>query len=141
MILASLRTNGRCVEMMEFNGYINGGIYFLLCLMRFRHLSHMLSHYAQLSSCMHARLSGSMHAYLVELEALDLISVRASLSTCTAVLVGVHTDTTMDPRCVRAANILCETAQIRLSCRCSHNRLVCFIGACISNSFGYRRRL
>ena len=29
-----------------------------------------------------------------------------------------------------------ETAQTRLSCRCSHNRLVCFINACISNSFG-----
>ena len=27
MILASLPTNGRCVEMMEFNGSINGGIY------------------------------------------------------------------------------------------------------------------
>ena len=29
-----------------------------------------------------------------------------------------------------------ETAQTRLSCRCSHSRLVCFINACISNSFG-----
>ena len=29
-----------------------------------------------------------------------------------------------------------ETAQTRLSCRCLHNRLVCFINACISNSFG-----
>ena len=29
-----------------------------------------------------------------------------------------------------------ETAQTRLSCRCSHNRLACFINACISNSFG-----
>ena len=28
-----------------------------------------------------------------------------------------------------------ETAQTRLSCRCSHDRLVCFINACISNSF------
>ena len=27
MILASLHTNGHCVEMMEFNGSINGGIY------------------------------------------------------------------------------------------------------------------
>ena len=32
-----------------------------------------------------------------------------------------------------------ETAETRLSCRCSHNRLVCFINACISdsNSFGH----
>ena len=29
-----------------------------------------------------------------------------------------------------------ETAQTRLSCRYSHTRLVCFINACISNSFG-----
>ena len=29
-----------------------------------------------------------------------------------------------------------ETAQTHPSCRCSHNRLVCFINACISNSFG-----
>ena len=27
MIHASLRTNGLCVEIMEFNGSINGGIY------------------------------------------------------------------------------------------------------------------
>ena len=41
----------------------------------------MLSHYVQLSSSMHARLLvaySSMHAYLVGLEALDLISVWAS---------------------------------------------------------------
>ena len=63
----------------------------------------MLSHYAQLSSSMHARLLvaySSMHAYLVGIEALDLISVRAFLSTCIAFLVCVRTDTTMDPRCV-----------------------------------------
>ena len=29
-----------------------------------------------------------------------------------------------------------ETAQTRLSCRCSHDRHVCLISACISNSFG-----
>ena len=29
-----------------------------------------------------------------------------------------------------------ETAQTRLSCRCSHFRLFCFVNACISNSFG-----
>ena len=99
MILASLLTNGRCVEMMEFNGSINRGIYYmyLLCLMRFRHLSHMLSHYAQLSSSMHARL---LLACMLIWWALDLISVSASLSTCTAFLVCMRTDTTMGPRCV-----------------------------------------
>ena len=30
MILVSLRTNGRCVETMEFNGSINGGIYLVM---------------------------------------------------------------------------------------------------------------
>ena len=41
-----------------------------------------------------------MHAYLVGLEALDLISVWASLSTRTAFLVCVRMDITMDPGCV-----------------------------------------
>ena len=94
---------------------LSGGIYLKLCLMRFRHISHMLSHYAQLSSSMHARLFGSMHAYLVGLEALDLISVRASLSTRTAFLACVRTDTTMDPRCV-SSECFGESAQTRLSC-------------------------
>ena len=46
---------------------------------RFRHLSHMLSPYVQLSSGIHARLlvacsnmRALLHAYLVGLEALDL---------------------------------------------------------------------
>ena len=41
-------------------------------------IAHMLSHYAQLSSNMHECLlvaCSCMHAYLVGLEALDLISV------------------------------------------------------------------
>ena len=75
MILASLRRNERCVKMMEFNGSINGGIYLKLCSMRIPHISHMISHYMQLSSSMHARLFGSKHAYLSGLEALDIISV------------------------------------------------------------------
>ena len=41
----------------------------------------------------------------------------------------------MDPRCVQECPG--ETVQTRLSCRYSHNRLICFISACISNSFGY----
>ena len=58
MLLTRLRTNGRCVEIMEFNGSMN-----VVYLMRFRHISHMLSHYAQLSSSMHARLFGSMQKH------------------------------------------------------------------------------
>ena len=48
------------VEMMEFNGSMNGGIYFGFCFIRFPHLSHMLSHYAQLSSSKQLRLFGSI---------------------------------------------------------------------------------
>ena len=66
----------------------------------------------------------SMHAYLVGLEALDLISVWASLSTCTAFLVCVRMDKTMDPRCVWAANVL-----VRLP------RLVWVVDVRITDSF------
>ena len=37
---------------------------------------------------------------------------------------------------MREQRIPGETAQTRLGCRCSHIRLVCFISACILNSFG-----
>ena len=57
MILASLRISGHCVERVYDLRY--------LLIVRFRHLSHKLSHYVLL----HARLFGSMrallHAYLV----------------------------------------------------------------------------
>ena len=58
MILASLCISGRCVEMMLFNGSMN--MKMEVFTVRFRHLSHMLSHYVQLSSGIHARLFGSM---------------------------------------------------------------------------------
>ena len=35
------------------------GLY-LQCIVRFRHLSHMLSHYVQISSSIHARLFGNV---------------------------------------------------------------------------------
>ena len=60
MILASLRMSGSCVEMMKFNGSINGDIYWGFCSISFAHLSHMLSHYAQLSSSILLRLFGHM---------------------------------------------------------------------------------
>ena len=37
------------------------GLY-LQCIVRFRHLSHMLSHYVQISSSIHARLFGSVRS-------------------------------------------------------------------------------
>ena len=59
MILASLRISGRCDEIQ----WVYDWRYLLI--VRFRHLSHLLSHYVQL----HALLFGSMrvllHAYLV----------------------------------------------------------------------------
>ena len=97
MILASLHISGRCVKMMLFNESMIGGFYLFV---RFRHLSHMLSHYVQL----HARLCGSMrallHAYLV-----GSIFFFAGASICMHCLY-VRSDTTMDPMCVRAANAL-----------------------------------
>ena len=95
--------------------------------MRFRHFRlYLVIMRNYLAACTHVYLvaCSSMRAYLVGLEALDLISVRASLCTCTAFQVCVRTDTTMDPRCVWAAIAYLI------------NRLVCFISACISNSFG-----
>ena len=77
--------------------------------MRFRNLSNMLSHFEQLFSSILAHLFGIMPAYLVWLEALDLFFSKP-LSTA---FLCVHLDTTMDPRCVRAANAL-----VRL-CICS----------------------
>ena len=67
-----------------------------------------------LAACTHVYLVAcrSMHAYLVGLEALDLISVRASLSTRTAFLDCVRTDTTMDPRCAWAANVLVRVPRL-----------------------------
>ena len=66
---------------------------------RFQHLSHMLSHYVQLSSSIHATAclssgAGSLRSIFSE-----------PLSTCTAFLY-VRSDTTMDPMCVRAADAL-----------------------------------
>ena len=60
MILASLHMSGSCVEMMESSGSMNEGIYLGFCLIRFPHLSQMLSHYAQLSSSILLRLFGSI---------------------------------------------------------------------------------
>ena len=69
-----------------------------MLIVRFRHLSHMLSQYVQL----HARLFGSMrallHAYLVgSIFCLSLVYMH-----CLYVRLG----TTMYPMCVRAANAL-----------------------------------
>ena len=61
--------SGSCVEKKEFNVSMNGAIYSKFCLMRFRHSLHMLSHYAHLSSSILAFLFGSMHTFLVGLEA------------------------------------------------------------------------
>ena len=53
------------------------------------------------AACTHVYLvaCSSMHAYLVGLEALGLISVRASLSTRTAFLVCVRMDPTVSSEC------------------------------------------
>ena len=91
------------------------GLY-LQCIVRFRHLSHMLSHYVhkwvkrsnfkyllcyvQISSSIHALL----HAYLV---GLDLLSEPPSICIAFLYVRSDKTmDPTMDPRCARAANAL-----------------------------------
>ena len=93
--------SGNYVEMMEFNGSMNGGI-LEFCLMRFRHLLHILSHYTQLSCSKHTHLSGSMHAYIV---GLDVFTYFLYEPPSTAFLC-VPSDTTMGPRCVQATNVL-----------------------------------
>ena len=60
MILASLRIIGRCLETMQLNGSMNGGIYLGFCFIRFPYLLHMMSQYTQLSSSIPQRLFGSM---------------------------------------------------------------------------------
>ena len=62
--------------------------------------------YSVVSSSMRALL----HAYLVGLEAL---AVFLSESTCTAFLY-VRSDTTLDPMCVRAVNVLVRLHLLRL---------------------------
>ena len=73
----------------------------------------MLSHYAAYT---HVYLVASssmcalLHAYQVGLEALD---VFLSKSTCTAFLY-VHSDTPLDPMCVRAVNVQVRLHLLRL---------------------------
>ena len=90
----------------------------------------MLSHYAQLSSSMHARLFGSMqqHACLSG----GARSLRLSLPVYTHRLSSLcaHGHNNGSEVCV-SSECPGEAAQTRLSCRCSHSRLVCFINACI----------
>ena len=99
----------------------------------------MLSHYAQLSSSMHARLFGSMqqHACLSggarSLRSNFCLSLPVYMHRLSRLCAHGHnnrSEVCVSRECSR------ETAQTRLSCQCSHNRLVCFINACISNSFG-----
>ena len=82
---------------------------FLQCIVRFRHLSHMLSHYAQISSSIHARLFGSVRYCMLIWWGWKpkIYLLSEPPSTCIAFLY-VRSDTTskMDPRCVRAANAL-----------------------------------
>ena len=109
MILASLCISEGCVEWCNLMGL------YLQRLVRFRHLSHMLSHYdVQISSSIHARLFGSVrYCMLIWWGWKPKIYILSEpLSTCIAFFY-VRSDTTM--------------AQARLSCRCSHNILVCFI--------------
>ena len=63
MILASLRIIGRCLEIMQLNGSMNGGIYLGFCFIRFPYLLHMLSQYTQLSSSILQCLFGSMETH------------------------------------------------------------------------------
>ena len=101
-----------CAQAHKKAVQVDGGSDKMLTV-RFRHLSHMLSHYAQL----HARLFGSMrallHAYLV-----GSIFLLEPPSTCTAFM------------CARAQQCIryvceqqmpwwdCAFAQALLSCRC-----------------------
>ena len=99
----------------------------------------MLSHYAQLSSSMHARLFGSMqqHACLSGGARSLRSNFCLSLPVYTRRLSKLcsHGHNNGSEVCV-SSECPGETVQTRLSCRCSHIRLVCFINACISNSFG-----
>ena len=109
------------------------GLY-LQCIVRFRHLSHMLSHYVQISSSIHARLFGSVRS--------ECISGGAgSLRSIYCLSLGLHASPFL--MCARTQQWIqqwiwgvcerrvpwwdCAYAQARLSCRCSHNILVCLI--------------
>ena len=73
MILASMHISRRCEEMMSFNESIIHWRYLLI--VRFLHLSHMLSHYVQLHAPLFGSMGALLHAYLVGSE---------HPSTCTA---------------------------------------------------------
>ena len=107
MILASLRISRRCVEMMYFNGSMNGGIYCSIstfnriCLVN---MCNYLAAYTPLYLVACSNMRALLHAYLEGMEALDLI-LSEPPPTCTAFLY-VRSDTPMDPMCVREANAL-----------------------------------
>ena len=94
-----------------------------LLIVRFRHLTHTLSHYVKL----HARLFGSMrallHAYLMW-----SFFLSEPPSTYTAFMCA---RTQQWIRCACEQRMPwwdCAFAQVLLSCRCSHiNRQVCLI--------------
>ena len=106
MILASLCISEGCVEWCNLMGL------YLQRLVRFRHLSHILSHYdVQISSSIHARLFGSVRYCMLTWWGWKpkIYILSEPPSTCIAffyVRSDTTMDPTMDPRCVRAANAL-----------------------------------
>ena len=64
MVLASLHISGRCVEIMSFNGSMNGGIYsYRICLVIMcKYLAASYSH-VYLVAC--NNMPALLHAYLV----------------------------------------------------------------------------
>ena len=80
-------------------------------------MCNYLAAYMYLVAC--SNMCALLHAYLVGLEALDLF-LSEPPSTCPAFLY-VHSDTTMDQMCVRAANAL-----VRLCIRSGSSELLMF---------------
>ena len=81
----------------------------------------MLCHYAQLSSSMHVRLFGSMDAYLVGLEALDL-SLRSNFCIC----LRLHAPYRLSSLCAQGHD---NGSEVCVSSQCpgerAHTRLSC----------------
>ena len=75
------------------------GLY-LQCIVRLRHVSHMLSRFVQISSSIHAGLFGSLRYCLLIWWGWKpkIYLLSEPLSTCIAFLY-VRSDATMDPTC------------------------------------------
>ena len=108
------------------------GMWLEVITVRFRHLSYMLSHYGHTRTFFFfiacSTMRALLHAYLVGLEPLGLFFCLSLRLHAPPFFMCAQSQQWI--RCVCEQRMPwwdCAFAQARLSCRYSHNRLVCLI--------------